>query len=134
MFSKSWRSLLIGAALGMSVLSVQAADIAADAFVRQVSGDVIDAVKADKAIQAGDLNKIISLVDAKVMPHVNFTRMTRIAVGNQQSIQGFAPARQALCGSAVNKATKCPPAEWPVKAMRSSGMAIGMDAAALMSS
>ncbi len=54
---------------------------APDAPIKQVSTEVIDTVKADKAIQAGDLNKIISLVDAKVMPHVNFTRMTRIAVG-----------------------------------------------------
>lgn len=54
---------------------------APDALIKQVSTEVIDTVKADKAIQAGDLNKIISLVDAKVMPHVNFTRMTRIAVG-----------------------------------------------------
>jgi phospholipid transport system substrate-binding protein len=42
---------------------------------------VIDTVKSDKAIQAGDLNRIIALVDAKVMPHVNFQRMTASAVG-----------------------------------------------------
>jgi phospholipid transport system substrate-binding protein len=54
---------------------------APDALIKQVSTEVIDTVKADKAIQAGDLNRIIALVDAKVMPHVNFTRMTRIAVG-----------------------------------------------------
>ena len=50
-------------------------------FVKTVSTDVIDAVKADKAIQAGDISKIIALVDAKVMPHVNFQRMTASAVG-----------------------------------------------------
>ena len=57
--------------------------VAADAFVRQVSADVIDAVKADKAIQAGDVSKIRALVDAKVMPHVNFQRMTASSVGPQ---------------------------------------------------
>ena len=55
--------------------------VAPDALVRQISTEVIDTVKSDKDIQAGNLNKIIALVDAKVMPHVNFQRMTAIAVG-----------------------------------------------------
>jgi phospholipid transport system substrate-binding protein len=46
-----------------------------------VSVEVIDAVKADKAIQAGDVGRIVTLVDTKVMPHVNFQRMTASAVG-----------------------------------------------------
>ncbi|HMN75829.1 MAG TPA: ABC transporter substrate-binding protein [Burkholderiaceae bacterium] len=54
---------------------------APDALVMRISTDVIDAVKADKAIQSGDVARIISLVDAKVMPSVNFKRMTASAVG-----------------------------------------------------
>lgn len=54
---------------------------APDALIKQVSNEVIDAVKADKAIQAGDVSKIVALVDAKVMPNVNFKRMTAAAVG-----------------------------------------------------
>ncbi len=54
---------------------------APDALVRQISTEVIETVKADKEIQAGNLGRIIALVDAKVMPHVNFQRMTAIAVG-----------------------------------------------------
>jgi phospholipid transport system substrate-binding protein len=54
---------------------------APDALIREVSTDVLDAVKADKSIQAGDVGKIIALVDAKVMPHVDFQRMTAAAVG-----------------------------------------------------
>ncbi len=57
------------------------ADTAPDALVKQVSNEVIDAVKADKAIQAGDVARINALVDAKVMPHVNFQRMTSASVG-----------------------------------------------------
>lgn len=57
------------------------APTAPDALVRQISTEVIDTVKSDKDIQAGSLSKIIALVDAKVMPHVNFQRMTAIAVG-----------------------------------------------------
>ena len=57
------------------------AQTAPDALVKQVSNEVIDSIKSDKAIQAGDINKLQSLVDAKVMPHVNFERMTSAAVG-----------------------------------------------------
>ena len=52
-----------------------------DALVRQISTEVIDSVKSDKTIQAGDIGKIIGLVDTKVMPSVNFEVVTRSAVG-----------------------------------------------------
>jgi phospholipid transport system substrate-binding protein len=57
------------------------AQTAPDALVKQVSNEVIDSIKSDKAIQAGDISKLQALVDAKVMPHVNFQRMTSAAVG-----------------------------------------------------
>ncbi len=61
---------------------VMAADASApDLLIRQLSLETLEAVKADKSIQAGDLQKIILLVDTKVMPHVNFQRMTASAVG-----------------------------------------------------
>ncbi len=69
---------VFAAATGLA--SAQAV-VTPDALVRQISTEVIDTVKTDKEIQAGNLPKIIALVDAKVLPHVNFTRMTRIAVG-----------------------------------------------------
>jgi phospholipid transport system substrate-binding protein len=59
------------------------ADPGAEALVKKVANEVIDAAKADKAIQSGDVSKVISLVDAKVMPQVNFEVMTRSAVGPQ---------------------------------------------------
>ncbi|MDP1534605.1 MAG: ABC transporter substrate-binding protein [Rubrivivax sp.] len=55
----------------------------ADALVRRISTEVITATKADASIQGGDINKVIALVDAKVMPSVNFEIMTRSAVGPQ---------------------------------------------------
>ena len=67
-------------ALAFGVAEAQTAT-APDALIKQVSTEVIDTVKADKAIQAGDVGKIITLVDTKVMPHVNFQRMTASAVG-----------------------------------------------------
>ena len=61
--------------------AVLAADEAPDALIRRLSTDVLNTVKADKAIQGGDLNRIIALVDKTVMPNVNFRRMTAAAVG-----------------------------------------------------
>ena len=70
------------AGLVMSVAAATAmAQTTPDALIKQVSTEVIDTIKADKAIQAGDIGKIIALVDAKVMPHVNFQRMTASSVG-----------------------------------------------------
>ncbi len=54
---------------------------APDALVKQVSTEIIETVKADKSLQTGDVNKIMALVDTKVLPHVNFQRMTASAVG-----------------------------------------------------
>jgi phospholipid transport system substrate-binding protein len=78
------RSELLIAVTAAAVLASPAyADATAESLVRQISVDVIETAKADKAIQAGDLNRIISLVDAKVMPSVNFEVATRSAVGPQ---------------------------------------------------
>ena len=76
LFKQVLTALSITLALGAAQ-----AQTAPDALIKQVSTEVIDTVKSDKAIQAGDVSKIISLVDAKVMPHVNFQRMTASAVG-----------------------------------------------------
>ena len=60
---------------------VCAAEEPADVFIKRVSGDILDAIKADKSIHTGDVNKIVTLVDQRVMPNVNFLRMTASAVG-----------------------------------------------------
>ena len=62
-------------------LASQAADEAPDALVKRLSADVLGVIKADKSLQGGDINKIIALVDSKIMPNVNFQRMTAAAVG-----------------------------------------------------
>lgn len=59
----------------------QGAAAAPDAFIMEMSNEVLNTVKTDKAIQGGDLGKVLTLVDTKVMPHVNFQRMTASAVG-----------------------------------------------------
>lgn len=52
-----------------------------DVLIKDTVRDVLEIVKQDKDIQAGDQKKILELVDAKVLPHFNFERMTRLAVG-----------------------------------------------------
>ena len=58
-----------------------AADEAPDAMIKRLSDEVLSAIKADKSIQAGDISKVLALVDSKVMPNVDFKRMTAAAVG-----------------------------------------------------
>ena len=67
--------------LGVSLSPVQAAEESADVFIKRVSSDILDTIKADKSIRSGEINKIVTLVDQRVMPHVNFLRMTASAVG-----------------------------------------------------
>lgn len=76
------RGWIAAMALGLSAWALPAAAAEApDALVKRIATEVMDAIKADPAIQAGDVNKIMALVDSKIMPNVNFTRMTASAVG-----------------------------------------------------
>jgi len=59
----------------------QAADEAPDAFIKRLSDDVLATIKADRGVQSGDISRIMTVVDAKIMPNVNFQRMTASAVG-----------------------------------------------------
>ncbi len=77
---RTWLGALM-VSLAASSLPVWANEEAPDALVKRISGEVMAAVKADPAIQAGDVNRIIALVDSKIMPNVNFSRMTSSAVG-----------------------------------------------------
>lgn len=59
----------------------QATDEAPDAFIKRLSDDVLATIRSDKAVQSGDINRIMTVIDAKIMPNVNFQRMTASAVG-----------------------------------------------------
>ncbi len=71
----------MGAFLGSFASGVAAQEETPDGMVKRLSTEVIEQIKADKAIQAGDISKVIILVDSKIMPNVNFARMTASAVG-----------------------------------------------------
>ena len=73
-------ALACGVAAAMAQPAL-AADEAADALIKRLSTDVLASIKADTAIKSGDTSRIIALVDSKIMPNVNFQRMTASAVG-----------------------------------------------------
>lgn len=82
------RRTLIHAAAAMAVATwvavpqaALAADEAPDALVKRLSVDVLETLRKDKSIKAGDVDRIMALVDKTIMPHVNFRRMTVASVG-----------------------------------------------------
>ncbi|MBK8073255.1 MAG: ABC transporter substrate-binding protein [Ramlibacter sp.] len=83
---RDWTFLNLRRAAALAVVAVfagpaLAADEAPDVLIRRLSTEVLDTIKADKALQSGDVTKVIALVDTKIMPNVNFQRMTASAVG-----------------------------------------------------
>ena len=58
-----------------------AQQMAPDALVKSVTDEVLDIIRKDKDIKAGSTRRAIELVEQKVLPHFNFTRMTALAVG-----------------------------------------------------
>jgi phospholipid transport system substrate-binding protein len=71
-------SLLAGLGLGMQA---RAEDEAPDVMIKRLSVEVLDSIKADKSMRSGDLTKIVALVDAKILPNLDFQKMTSSAVG-----------------------------------------------------
>jgi len=67
--------------LGGGLSAAWAQDEAADVFIKRMSTEVLDVIKADKSMRSGDIAKIVTLVDTRIMPHVDFQRMTASAIG-----------------------------------------------------
>lgn len=59
----------------------QTAPEAPDALVKRLAADITEAVKADKTLASGDVAKVAALVDTRIIPFVNFQRMTASSVG-----------------------------------------------------
>jgi phospholipid transport system substrate-binding protein len=74
-------AVAVMAAFGGLAPLAQAADEAPDAMIKRLSDDVLATIKTDKSVKEGDISRIIALVDSKIMPNVNFQRMTAAAVG-----------------------------------------------------
>jgi phospholipid transport system substrate-binding protein len=74
------RRLILTGLLALGIPSAWAEE-APDAFVKRLTTDLLDTVKADPALRSGDMQRLSQLVDQKIMPHLNFQRMTASAVG-----------------------------------------------------
>jgi len=65
---------------------------APDVLVKSVTNEVLEIVRKDRDIQSGDRKKVLDLVEAKVLPHFDFIRMTQLAMGRDW--RSAAPAQQ----------------------------------------
>jgi len=57
-----------------------AQETAPDVLVKSITTEVIELIKQDKQIQAGNPKRIADVVETRILPHFSFTRMTQIAV------------------------------------------------------
>ena len=78
------KSLLLSCAASTLLIcaaQAQPASGAPDAMVRDLSNEVLNAIKADKALKSGDTARVQKLVDEKVLPYTDFQKMTQLSVG-----------------------------------------------------
>lgn len=73
--------ITIALAFGAQAATAAAPAEMPDALVKRISQDVIDTAKADKDIQAGNQRRVMDLVESKILPYVDFPRMTSLAAG-----------------------------------------------------
>lgn len=86
-----FRNIIAALSLGLSSIGVQA-QTAPDEFVRTISQSVLEEIRSDRSLQTGDIERLNGLVDRKVMPYVDFQRMTALAVG--RNWRGANPEQQ----------------------------------------
>ena len=76
------KQLIAAASLALATAAFAAPGAEApDALVKRISNDVIDTAKADKDIQSGNQKRVMDLVESKILPYVDFQRMTSLAAG-----------------------------------------------------
>jgi phospholipid transport system substrate-binding protein len=72
-------------ALLLLAAPVLAQDLGPEALVKKITQDVLDSIKSDKQLAAGDRQKALRLAEEKILPHVDFEEATRLAVGRSWS-------------------------------------------------
>ena len=87
---RRWVAVALMAPLVIS--PVWASDEAPDVLIKRISNDVMASVNSDAAIQQGNVQRVMDLVNTRIMPHVNFQRMTAAAVGRHW--RGASPEQQ----------------------------------------
>jgi phospholipid transport system substrate-binding protein len=65
----------------MSTLALATELVAPDVLIKTTAGEVLEIIQKDKDIQSGNKKKIKDLIETKVLPQFDFTRMTRLAMG-----------------------------------------------------
>jgi len=74
--------LIAGVACLMALVPARAQqDLGPEELVRKVTQDVLDAIRSDRQLAAGDRQKALKLAEEKVLPHIDFEEATRLAVG-----------------------------------------------------
>jgi phospholipid transport system substrate-binding protein len=58
-----------------------AQELAPEQLVQKITNEVLEAIKSDKQLAAGDREKAIKLAEEKVLPYIDFEEATRLAVG-----------------------------------------------------
>lgn len=85
-------SLCLSAGMALAPSAFAQANEAPDQLIKRLSTEIIDSAKTDKEIQAGNRKRIDEMVEVKVLPHINFDRMTSLAVG--KNWRGATPEQQ----------------------------------------
>ena len=52
-----------------------------DVLVKNVTTEVVEIIAKDKEIRSGNRSKLIQVIEARVLPHFNFSSMTALAMG-----------------------------------------------------
>lgn len=80
---KQLTSVIFSLLLWLGLAGAASAADTPDILVKNVTTEVLTLIKNDKELQSGSMKKLLELVDAKILPHFNFTRMTALAVGQE---------------------------------------------------
>lgn len=79
---KLMNKFLLGLLVSLSLIgSSMAAEEAPDALVKRLSQEILDIAKADKDIQSGNQKRVFDIVEGKILPYIDFNRMTSLAAG-----------------------------------------------------
>ena len=94
---KTFLGFLTSAVLSVMLMaapSVVMAEISAEELVKQTADDVLNTIKNDKDIQAGNQQKIFALAEEKILPNFDFDRVCRMVLG--KNWKAASPEQQAV--------------------------------------
>ncbi|PTQ80750.1 MlaC/ttg2D family ABC transporter substrate-binding protein [Nitrosomonas ureae] len=82
---KRFLGLIIFMLFNLLALPAWSMDLAPDRLVDKTVKEVIEIIQEDEALRNGDREKMFDLIETKILPHFNFTRMTQLAMGQHWS-------------------------------------------------